>query len=152
MTLFAGKGARKAKAYQANIDIKAMNAISFTNAIKNIAHILHTTNIRQITGRLIEFREHNLVGKCALGVISCESGLVLDEGSSGHSFEKILSAAGIPDEYLELYFPYSDASDWDGGDHLCRIGDVIISLNDGLNYDFHEIAEYLETTYIPEEI
>ena len=150
MTLFAGKGARKAEAYQANIEIKAMNAISFTNAIKNIAYILHTTNIRQITGRLIEFNNHNLVGKCALGVISCESGLVLDEDNSTHSFEKILSAAGIPDEYTNLYFPFLDGSDWENGEHSCRISDVIISLNDGQKYDIHQIADYLHTTYIQE--
>ena len=31
-----------------------------------------------------------------------------------------------------------------------RIGDHIVSLNDGNGYDFPAIADYLETTFIPE--
>jgi len=127
---------------------------NLTEGITNIVKILRDTNIHQIKGSLIAFvsGEDTIEGKCAMGVVSCEVGLPLGRKSIDHpTFNQILERAGIPNEYITLDFPFP-RKHWAGevNEHDMQLHYQIIELNDRENYNFNEIADYLETTFIPE--
>ena len=148
---------KQARYNESNLGIKEMNAEAFNTGIHRVAEILRCTTVHQIKGALSKWYDGKIVGKCAMGVISCEVGLPLtqsqpntphtEEGNPA-GWETILEHAGIPNEYAYMNYPFQGAGEYEARES--RIGDHIVSLNDGNGYSFSAIADYLETTFIPE--
>lgn len=134
-------------------------------AIEKICQILRTPEYPQGMGLLVEFDIHgNIISKCALGEISCRSGLPITESmvdDPNYNYS-IMRTAHIPiDLYegcllpcmlswdsetqpinLSTHIPPEDDFEGDGD----NIQDWIWKLNDnGFTYD--EIAEFLEVTF-----
>ena len=138
--------------------------------LDNICEILRNTTVPQIYGDLISFKvidvlddgepEHEFIGKCALGVISCEVGMTLDYNHQTYDYPDILRTAGVPEELINFdSLPYLDTSintDGDGRRYITEIdfsdegcsafAEYIYKLNDG-GLSFKEIADFLETTF-----
>ena len=131
------------------------------------SEILRSTTTPQITGDLIKFKKYEYVGgeshrlaipeflgKCALGVLACESGksnLKLDIDNDFVSYEDILEAYDIDTEkvYPNMStLPDKDGNIWDfKNDELMSIDGIIIRLNDTYELTFKEIADFLEVTF-----
>lgn len=122
------------------------------DAIRKIAGELRTTETTQIKGALSKFDdEDQLIGKCALGVLTCKFYEKLtSEHPNGHvddseiEYCDILLASGIECEFIEDL-----PNEWD--EDNSDLSGVICHLNDRAQLTFKEIADYLETTFIPEE-
>ena len=111
-----------------------------------IAKMLRETNVPQITGRLIDYVPFtNVVGKCALGVISCEVGLPLSitqDLTALPEYQDILKEVGVPNEFLyDCVTPFLFMT---GQKDLY---DIIYTLNDAHKLTFEQIADYIETTF-----
>lgn len=130
------------------------------------SQILRETTIPQIRSRLIRFGGvdgDEIMGKCAMGVLACESGnpdLKLAKMHQCIEYEAIFEAFGIAKE--DQYMPhinvnlincdpeysdddrYSDLWDFD---KTYPIHFIVTSLNDNLHFTFDEIAEFLEVTF-----
>ena len=134
---------------------------------KKISQILKESTIPQINGELIGYTDLNqdTIGKCALGVLACESGnpdLTLDENTTQlkqmRITNSILKEYDIPSEYLnrhnavlpELYsYDISDDEkhiNWTW-ENSTTLEYIIMSLNDKLELSFKEIGEFLEVTF-----
>ena len=87
-------------------------------------------------------------GKCALGVLACESGDPSLKLNKVRQFvddvDDILHAYGVTNEE----FPYLDnfSLQWDFEDEM-RLSKIIVNLNDEWKFTFKEIAEFLEVTF-----
>ncbi len=133
--------------------------------MKKISTVLRETDVHQIRGHLVMFDDlGNMEGKCALGVLSCETGIPamqLVEHGLRPMLRDILAAYGIPDEeqigYPNIGYKYQDnikpgetyayeMTDLDFN-RMHSISDQIITLNDCFGYTFKQIADFLETTY-----
>lgn len=146
--------------------------------LQNICNILRTTDVPQSYGDLIKFKdtydeygevlESKFIGKCALGVISCEVGIPLSSNQREVSYTKILEKAGVPQELIESNLPYirvdfsftditpdddernidgiEFCGDGDGGYAHSGFSEYIFRLNDG-GLTFNEIADFLEVTF-----
>ncbi len=114
----------------------------------NIAKILRQTDIPKITGALIG-HSGDEVGKCALGVISCEVGLPLTlelaMAENLPTYNQILKKAGVPNDYIDGEIPYSTYPE--SVEYNVSLDRVIWSLNDSLRLSFKEIADYIEITF-----
>ncbi len=116
--------------------------------MKKISQILKETNVNQIYGDLIRFNEDELEGKCALGVLACESGkenLKLSKHTHYVLSEDILNAYEIAD----LKYPYLNVNgnfEWDFESEVW-LSTLIIRLNDTYHFTFKEIGEFLEVTF-----
>lgn len=130
------------------------------------SEILRNTTTPQICGDLIKFKKYDRVngevimrkepeflGKCALGVLACESGkenLQLSLKREFVPYEDILSAYGIE---MEKVYPHmsifpDDGKVWDfTSEVLMSLDGIIIRLNDTYELTFKEIAEFLEVTF-----
>lgn len=116
-----------------------------------ISQILKETNIHQITGALIKFDDNDeLIGKCALGVLACESkdkSIHLSSNIVSVAWDKILESYGINihETYPSIYLH----GGWcfDNDDTGMSIHIIIIELNDRFMFTFKEIGEFLEVTY-----
>lgn len=126
--------------------------------MQKISQILKDTIIPQVKGALIRynFATDEFEGKCALGILSCESGvesLKLDRDNQDADFRVILSAYDIEDIQLPLLrspdVSHEDIKgygwDWETNIYM-SISGAIIRLNDGYGFTFKEIAEFLEVT------
>jgi len=125
-----------------------------------ISQILRETKIHKITGDLIRFKRdknfkdtEELEGKCALGVLACESpdkNIHLSKNKPFKPFREIIESYGLDNERLypflgnplNLRYKYT----WSWEDHQA-LSDIIIQLNDGYKLNFKEIAEFLEVTF-----
>ena len=89
----------------------------------NIAKILRETKIPKITGNLIGHNKGGDIGKCALGIISCEVGLPLTlelaMADNLPSYIEILRKAGVPEEYIEQIWEEYHA-DFCDKDCMCK--------------------------------
>ncbi len=113
--------------------------------MKGIATILRETNVKQVEGTLAEFDGNNeIVGKCALGVISCEVGLTLKRFEKDPMWEEILLKAGVPVDFTRV------GECFDSGTYHEDLQSHIIYLNDTLKLTFKEIADWIENTF-PED-
>lgn len=128
-------------------------------SLPKISQILKDTIIPQIKGALIRYNyiSKEFEGKCALGILSCESGepdLKLDIDNTGADFSDILSAYDIEDIQLPLLkspdMSHAEVQgygwDWDS-DIYMSISGAIIRLNDGYGFTFSQIGEFLEVTF-----
>jgi len=113
-----------------------------------ISQILKETTIPQITNHLIKFKDDTkeMIGKCALGVLACESDdpfvhLSIERLFVSHN--QILGSYGIKDEKVYPYLTRNDFS-WD---YNSNISLIIRTLNDSYNFTFKEIGEFLEVTF-----
>ena len=118
-----------------------------------ISQILKETEIKQITGDLIRFDTWtgDLIGKCALGVLACESpdeAMHLNPNRKAVGYTDILHSYGI--DILEGY-PYLNTNghsevdfDFDG---VMSLESIIIRLNDIHKFTFKQIADFLEITF-----
>jgi len=123
--------------------------------MKKLSTILKESTIKQVTGTLITFDENNqMVGKCAMGVISCEVGLILDYNRSWVGLPEILGRAGLDDTLIFDTYPYihqvqpltyEGEVEWE--ERNDNLGHIITHLNDTMKFTFKEIAEYLEVTF-----
>ena len=130
--------------------------MTLKTAIKRICDILEHAEYPQIHGDLIKLEGDKIVGKCALGEISCKVGLKLDKDCTTHIYRDILEAAGVPKAYLDgdnlPYFSRTDLTvgtfdvfDFDT-DHGCDLDQYIWTLNDE-GYNYNEISEFLRCTF-----
>ena len=133
--------------------------------LDNMVSILRDTNVPQIRGNLARWErdiEPRLIGKCALGVISCEVGLPLSYYGYEPSYDDIMSNANVPLEFYDdcilpkieredgdneaevsnIYFPIGDSKGWEWQ----SLYQMIWNLNDG-GLSFKEIADFLEITF-----
>lgn len=130
------------------------------------SEILRNTSTPQITGDLIKFKKYEksgtdiiklkepeLLGKCAMGILACDSGkknLQLSLKREFVPYEDILSAYGIE---MEKVYPHmsifpDDGKVWDfTSEVLMSLDGIIIRLNDTYELTFKEIAEFLEVTF-----
>jgi len=134
--------------------------------MKRISQILRETDITQIKGDLIRYvwvdggedctNGHfgdELMGKCALGVLACESGkpeLKLDKKNRQVNYDAILKAYDIKDDlYPELQHPKisSDEIGWNFKNQDYNLSSIIIRLNDTFEFTFDQIADFLEVTF-----
>lgn len=121
--------------------------------MKKLSTILRETNIPKITGQYILFHNRKLVGKCAMGVISCEVGLTLDYNIREYPLSKILIHANVPGYLIDTYLPYVSINQWGKPDHPKyteaegTLGHIITHYNDTGKFTFKEIADYLEVTF-----
>ncbi len=132
-----------------------------------ISQVLKETEIPQVTGDLIKFNfvssgqgedweghyTDEMIGKCALGVLACESNdptIHLSFKRRSVSYDRILETYGIKDEgiYPLLKSPTNndDIPMWDWEEDS-RLSYIIIKLNDRYNFTFKEIGEFLEVTF-----
>lgn len=156
--LFENKHTKTAEAYYMDKKIKLVNDNDFERAIRRIAKALRNTDVKQITSALAKFdNEKNLIGKCALGVLSCEYyRKITHENNYDVDYNEILRACGVPDEWVNnilpnsCYFTSKDSFYLDEANWCHQLSDMIPSLNDREKLTFDEIAEFLETTFIPE--
>lgn len=138
--------------------MEVVNNMTHNEWLDNIVSILSSTDVPQITGKLISFDEHdNMIGKCALGVISCEVGIpLMNRGDNEVSYNRILSKANVPSELngvqdvLPSLYIYTTSK---GVESVffneCTTTDLasyIYLLNDN-GLSFNEIAEFLEVTF-----
>lgn len=120
-----------------------------------ISQVLKETKVPQITGRLIRFNDitDEFVGKCALGVLACESGdpnLKLNKDKIGVDYGDIIKAYGIEDEriYPLPHSPniVSPEKTWDYSMSV-NLATIIMRLNDLHKLTFKQIGEFLEVTF-----
>jgi len=117
--------------------------------ISKISQILKDTDITQVYGSLIRFDSNkDIVGKCALGVLACESQdkeLHLSYTRASVHWESILKSYGLEDEWI--YPRISSEFGWDWNHAGTNITSIIMSLNDSFHLNFKEIGEFLEVTF-----
>lgn len=146
-----------------------MEYVEGKDMTKKISQILKESTVPQINGSLIGYTTlaHDVVGKCALGVLACESGnpdLKLDMDNRGFLggfpiTHRILQAYDVPPEYLDITNPIlpsisfvkynHDAPpmphiSWDSPTTLSY---MILNLNDKGGLTLKEIGEFLEVTF-----
>ena len=121
-----------------------------------LQEILREAGVPKINGVLAKFDDSGeCVGKCALGVISCAYFKQLTkDNTSDMSYELILDSLYIPDSWQNS-FPYSRFYNNDMDESLKYSYDMsgfIYALNDNQDLDltFNEMADFYETTFIPE--
>jgi hypothetical protein len=123
-----------------------------------ISQILRETTTPQIYGAQIKFDDdENLKGKCAIGVLACESGvpeLKLGIDKTYANYSQILGAYGLRDEDIYPHLLYNDALNkkhgefgWNFEFNNMSISAIIIILNDSHHFTFKEIADFLEVTF-----
>ena len=127
--------------------------------MKKISQMLLETEVIQVTGRLASYNEsHEITGKCAMGILACESGdpdMKLEYDKSEPLSGPVLIACKLPKDLYEvpkLVYKYLDDDDIPtltdiDMDNYQSLGGQIINLNDSLRLSFKEIGEYLEVTY-----
>lgn len=125
-----------------------------TIMMKKISQILKESKIPQITGDLIRFNwiSGKFEGKCALGVLACESGdphLKLNKENNWVAYSTILKAYGIED--LAIY-PYLDINNSNYPEPWnfkieSNLSGIIMRLNDSYDLTLKEIGEFLEVTF-----
>lgn len=145
MSIFEGKGVKVAETYEEELTRK-LDDKKFYSAIQLMANILKETTIPKITGHLIKFDLNDvLVGKCVLGVISCETGVKLSPDNTMTDYKDILRLAGVPESWINVHFPSESFADY-------KLFDILVNLNDeDKDMTFCQIGEYLETNFIPED-
>jgi hypothetical protein len=116
--------------------------------MKKMSQVLRETVVNQIHHDLIRYDDNNnVVGKCALGVLACESGdpsLKLDGNSQDVSYDNIIKAYKTNlDEGLPYLYRESGSFDF-SINMTCTLSDYIYKLNDS-GLSFKEIADFLET-------
>lgn len=116
--------------------------------MKKMSQVLRETTINQIQCSLIKFdSENNIIGKCALGVLACESGdtdLKLSINQTAVPYYRIVKAY---DTGLDNELPYLSARSLNlQFNHKVYHGvdDYIYRLNDA-GLTFEQIADFLET-------
>lgn len=129
--------------------------------MKGFATILRATKIKQIKEDLIRYdKKGKLVGKCALGVISCEVGLKLDKDRTNVSSMAILMAGGLTQEESMEQYPFTRFKNCYAklpnepelyDEQESSLDGMIFHLNDGIGMSFKEIADFLEVTFPEEE-
>ena len=129
--------------------------------MKGLATILRHSKIHQIKGNLIRYDINGkLVGKCALGVISCKVGLKLDKNNTDIPAMDILRASGITEKDIGSTYPfirqkncYAKLPDQPAiyDESYSTLEEIIFHLNDGIGFSFKEIADFLETTFPEKE-
>jgi len=123
-----------------------------------ISQILRETKIHQITGDLIRFEWHagqeeygDLIGKCAMGILACESPIEEFHLSKQHQvvgdYDKIIESYDIDVAYISPNVCKKNGEiDWDFECDV-NISTVIVRLNDTFEFTFKEIADFLEVTF-----
>lgn len=121
-----------------------------------MSQILKDTTVPQLYGALIAFDEYTkeFKGKCALGVLACESGnpdLKLSVDNMGAPWEDIIKAYGVdPQEGFPTITCNRDYEEglhgWDF-EYGMDLSLIIIRLNDSWKLSFEEIGEFLEVTF-----
>ena len=114
------------------------------------SQVLRETKVPQIKHRLIKFVGNEMIGKCAMGVLACESGnpdLQLTKERLGVDYEAIMYAYGI--ETITGYPTLDlDQQDWDfDTERLGSLIATITGMNDFGGFTFEQIAEFLEVTF-----
>ena len=127
--------------------------------MKKISQMLLETEVIQVTGRLARYNvSHEITGKCAMGVLACESGdsdMKLEYGKHEPLLDPILIDCKLPkdlDQVHKLVYRYLNDDDIPtlidiDMNNYQSLGSQIINLNDALRLSFKEIGEYLEVTY-----
>lgn len=135
-------------------------SILWGSNMKKISQVLRETTIPQVTGNYIQFDDNKeLVGKCALGILACES------PNEKLHLDYLHREVGIADGLLKTYgvepmgvmIHLSSPNDkvlgftvLDGTDvfkNNMMIGQIIVMLNDMWKLTFEEIGEFLEVTF-----
>lgn len=128
--------------------------MTLKTAIIKICDILEHPEYPQITTKLAAFNdEHECIGKCALGEISCKVGLELTYDNYNVSYNDILYKAGVPKYLLEKQnLPYMERKnrevriefhDSAGSD----LDQYIWMMNDE-GYTYDQISEFLRCTFL----
>jgi len=125
--------------------------------MSKISQILKESTIPQITGKLAIFDlgTENLIGKCAMGVLSCESGnpkFIIHNNDTMIDVPNILKEYDIPEDLQTEVptFAFDDIGQFDinyGSNDISYLFSEIVFLNDSMKLTFKEIAEFLEVTY-----
>jgi len=128
--------------------------------LDNICNILRHPYYKKVTGSLAIFNDlEEVIGKCALGEISCRVGIKLTkENSAFIKYGKIMETARVPfclrEGKILPEINYANTNDFNSinvEDFPSEYGGAdlewwIYTLNDaGLKYN--EIADFLETTF-----
>lgn len=123
-------------------------------SILKICKTLRETGVKQMRGMLYDRSSGK---KCALGVLSCEYYKDLTKKHiPPYDYLLILDACGVPKEYLECVYPsyfvkiHSNQPYLLVNQQYLDLSDIITYLNDVERLTFKQIADYLETTFIPE--
>lgn len=125
-----------------------MSDEQLTTSINKICDALRSTDVRQAFGDLYNVGDGS---KCALGVLSCKYYKDLTKNHVNvDEYDNILKACGVPSEYLRQFLPTELLPRLDSLGHL-SLENIIVRLNDFYELPFNIIADYLETTFIPED-
>lgn len=122
----------------------------FYENIRKMAQTLRRSRTKQVYKKLAKFNMHNNtpLGKCALGILSCKYGQRITKNNVSEIYTvEILESCGITHDW-GTNFISANLTDFNYTD--VDIGFLIEYLNDSLKLKFNEIADYLETTFIPE--
>jgi len=125
-----------------------------------LSQILRETKIQQITGDLIRFKQDErtfkpydeIIGKCALGILACESedpSMHLNIDKTFVKYWEIIESYGLKDDsvYPKLCDKIgNNPYNWDFDD-TANLSTIIIRLNDTYQLKFKEIADFLEVTF-----
>lgn len=123
--------------------------------MKKISQILKETTVPQIKYTFISFGDNGkMMGKCALGVLACESDdklLHLDEEHRTIDMLDLFGSYGIKDigglPYLNNVTGWDFEYENQENKFLFTLSRVITSLNDHWGFTFKEIGEFLEVTF-----
>jgi len=116
-----------------------------------ISQVLKDTKIHQIHGHFIDFDLNGeLLGKCALGILACESPdetLHLSKYNRGglwDNFDRLFKSYGVEDikglPQPSIYNGWSFST-------TSTLTDIIMHLNDTKELTFKQIGEFLEVTF-----
>lgn len=119
--------------------------------LRQIIDVLRASEVPQVIIHLVKFDANDkVIGKCALGVLACESGrpeLKLDSRNQTIDHSDILEAYGCDHEKYDL-FRYSILDEkFDTDSSIIPLTEIIWRLNDVERLTFKEIADFLETTF-----
>lgn len=124
--------------------------------LENILKILRNPQYKQIKGRWVEFNENGEpIGKCAMGEISCQSGLKIQDSCYHSMHSDILKIVGVPKWLIHGgNLPILERSNgkiqkllfYEESSCGINLDDYIIYTND-FGWTYNEIADFLETTF-----
>lgn len=122
--------------------------------MKKMSTVLIETTIQRVSHQFIQFDKDSgdLIGKCAMGVLGCESTdkachLDKDHHSLWNQFDIMFRSYGInPEEFNQI--PHvSSFDDKVYFSETMTLDSQIIQMSDSGRWTFKEIGEFLEVTY-----
>lgn len=137
--------------------------------VSNIVNVLRECDIPQVQTALIrEFYNKDgelVIGKCAMGVLSCEAGMTLsvdmneDLINDTANYQQILKLYDVPEEWwgnellpecLSIGSPHFDDRFFDEDEdvyfHTVQLHQFIFRMNDN-GFTFKDIADCIEVTF-----